>query len=287
VSAGPLTTIFTLASGRSGTHYLSELVRRNARDCAVRHETYGCNPSMFGRPIYDRAVGRQTRTRALLERKRWIIERSRARAYVETSHAFLKSWSHLACEFFPRLKLVHLVRDPLEVAKSEAYREALLKRLRIPFCHYRAADGHRYFLWSLTGLEPIFKDFDVSGLTRLQWYLIQWIEIENRAMQLLDDFGKGAGCFTLHSPHDLNNIDRVSAMLDFLELPRRHSQVVLAGRRNKNWRATAVTDDDRRLAEHVWRNIPSHYLAIFRREPFRSFPWIDALLDHVGGISHR
>ena len=53
----PPTTIFTLASGRSGTHFLYELIRRNANELHARHETYGLNPSMFGRPIYDHATG--------------------------------------------------------------------------------------------------------------------------------------------------------------------------------------------------------------------------------------
>src|SRR5262245_13682305 len=106
-------TIFTLASGRSGTHFLYELIHRNARDCAARHETYGFNPSMFGRPIYDRAVGRHEPTRKLLARKQRIVNRCGASVYVETSHAFLKSWCDLALEFFPHIKLVHLVRDPL------------------------------------------------------------------------------------------------------------------------------------------------------------------------------
>src|SRR5262249_42616205 len=83
-------TIFTLASGRSGTHFLYEIIRRNAVDCVARHETYGFNPSLFGRPIYDYAVGDREPTRRLVERKRRIIESYGEKTYVETSHAFLK-----------------------------------------------------------------------------------------------------------------------------------------------------------------------------------------------------
>src|SRR5262249_55255251 len=91
-------TIFALSSGRSGTHFLYELIRRNVRDCVARHEPYGFNPSMFGRPIYDLAVGERAYTRKLLERKRRIIKRCGATVYAETSHAFLKSWFDLAPE---------------------------------------------------------------------------------------------------------------------------------------------------------------------------------------------
>ena len=59
---------------------------------------------MFGRPIYDHAVGDTGAVRKLAERKRRVIERySGAAAYVETSHAFLKSWADMAIELFPRM----------------------------------------------------------------------------------------------------------------------------------------------------------------------------------------
>src|SRR5437762_13100269 len=211
-------TVFTLSSGRSGTHFLYQLIKRNACDCVARHETYGFNPSMFGRPIYDYAIGERERTRSLLARKRRIAQRCQAAAYVETSHALLKSWPDLAAEYFPQSKFIHLIRDPLKVAKSEADREQLIKRLHVPLCHYRGGDSKRYFLWSLTGLEPIFQHFDVAKLTRLQWYVIQWIDIENRAMRFLSKFGKHADCFTLHWPVDLNDAARVGAMFEFLGL---------------------------------------------------------------------
>jgi len=274
----PPTTIFTLASGRSGTHFLYELIRRNAKNCTVRHETYGLNPSMFGRPIYDYATGNNELIRALLARKRRIVDRCRTGFYVETSHAFLKSWFHLATEYFPSIKLVHLTRDPLKVAKSEADREQLIKRLRVPFCHYRGEDRHRYFLWSLTGLEPIFQHLDPAQLTRLQWYLIQWIEIENRAMRFLDEFNKQTDCFMLHSPVELNDAARVAALLEFLGLTPRSKQITLAGRRNRNWRASQITDDDRQQFRDIVQRIPPSYLEIFRRKPYLSLPWANALV---------
>jgi len=270
------TTIFTLASGRSGTHFLYQLIRRNAKNCTARHETYGLNPSMFGRPIYDHATGNSERIRKLLARKRRIVERCRTEFYAETSHAFLKSWFHLATGFFPGLKLIHLIRDPLKVAKSEADREQLIKRLRVPFCHYRGGDGQRYFLWSLTGLEPIYQSIDLNRLSRLQWYLIQWIEIENRAIRFLNEYEKHADCFTLHSPVELNDSARLAALFEFIGLAPRGPQITLAGRRNTNWRATQITDDDRRQFADIVERIPPSYLDIFGREPYTALPWASA-----------
>jgi hypothetical protein len=269
--------IFTLASGRSGTHFLYQLIRRNAVDCVARHETYGFNPSMFGRPIYDCAVGDNDLIRRLLQRKRRIVEGCRAATYVETSHAFLKSWCHLAPEFFPRLKLVHLIRDPVFVAKSEASREELIKKLRLPFCHYCGGDNERYFLWSLTGLEPIFCHYEGFKLTRFQWYVIQWIEIENRAMQFLEEFQKHGDCFTLASPQELNSAERIGQMFHFLDLPMRSGQIELSGRRNRNWRATGIEEEDRRQFAEVVATLPRKYLEIFQREPYSQLPWVKSL----------
>lgn len=270
-------TIFTLASGRSGTHFLYELIRRNAINCVARHETYGWNPSMFGRPIDDHTSGRQERTRQLLARKQRIVTGYKEGNYVETSHAFLKSWYDLAPEYFPKSKFVHLIRDPLHVAKSEAYREAVIKRFRVPFCHYTGGDGQRYFLWSLNGREPIFQHFAEEQLTRFQWYVVQWIEIENRAIRFLDDFNKHAGCFTLHSPRELNESEKVKSLFNFLGLQTRDAEIHFEGRRNRNWRPTVITDEDRREFAEVIQAMPERYLSIFRSEPFASLPWAKSL----------
>lgn len=273
--------VFTLASGRSGTHFLAQLLRRNAAGCCVRHEPYGWNPSMFGRPIYDRAVGNLDAVRSLAMRKLARIRRCGVATYVETSHAFLKSWSDVAVELLPDLRLVHLMRDPLYVAKSEANRHDTIDWLHLPQTYYRGGDGRRYFRWSLTGLEPIFQHFAGVRLSRFQWYAIQWIEIENRAMRFLDQFAKHADCFALHSPHELNEPQRIGELLDFLRLKRRQSTITIGGRRNRNpWR-TVITDDDRREFAEVVRLLPASSLAIFQREPYAQLPWAALLQPHA------
>lgn len=223
---------------------------------------------MFGRAIYDFAIGERKRTQELLLRKRCAIERCGASTYVETSHALLKSWFDVARDFFPQLKLVHLIRDPLKVAKSETHREAMIKGLHIPLCHYRGGDGKRYFVWSLTGLEPIFKSLDASQLTRFQWYIVQWIEIENRAQQYLETPGLETSCLTLRSPYDLTNAGRIRDVLRFLELAPRRSTLNISGRTNRNWRPTVIDDRDRQEFFDVLSRLPAKYLEIFRREPY-------------------
>lgn len=266
-------TVFALTSGRSGTHFFYEIIRRNARECVCRHEPYVRNPSMFGRPIFDYATGNLDAIRKLLQRKARVIAGYAPRTYVETSHAFLKSWFELATEFFSDMKLVHLIRNPLEVARSEANREELTQWLHIPLRNYRGGDGRKYFRWSLTGLEPIFQHFEPSQITLFQRYVVQWIEIENRAMRFLARHNKPADCFTVHSPLDLGNRHSLGSLLEFLELPLRNKELIVAGRKNRNPKKTVVTDEDRRQFAQVVGRLPATYLEIFRSPPYSQFAW--------------
>lgn len=275
----PFPTVFCLASGRSGTHFLYEILRRNTRGVVCRHEPYVWNPSMFGRPIYDHAVGDEAAVRKLAERKRRVIEGySRSAGYVETSHAFLKSWADLAVEFFPQMKLVHLVRNPLSVAKSESIREDIIHRWRLPLRNYRGADGQPYFRWALTGLEPIFASIQGKTLSRFQWYVIQWIEIENRAMQFLQKHGKEPDCFTLHSPVEFNDVGKVQSLLEFLDFPRRQMAVQLKGSKNRTPGVkTEITQRDREEFAEVVSLLPASYLQIFQQLPYSQWEWAKEL----------
>src|SRR5579859_2946196 len=134
--------IFTLAEARSGTLYLRNLFRLNACDCAFRHETFFDfgNPTMFGPAIYDAYAGRIEKIRARLYKKYRYIEKLPGSIYFESSHAFLKSTWVAALDVFPNLKFIHLVRNPLKVAASEAWREAWRRRFHAPFHFYRGDD---------------------------------------------------------------------------------------------------------------------------------------------------
>ena len=267
-------TVFTLASGRSGTHFLYEVIHRNAIDCVARHEPYVTNPSMFGKPIYDHACGKIDSIRELLEKKRRVIERFAPRTYVETSHAFLKSYFDLAPEYFPEMKLVHLVRNPLKTAKSLANREDLIHRLRLPFCHYRGDDGCWYFRWALTGLEPIYQNFDKHNVTSFQRLLLEWIEIENRSIQFLDRFDKHADCVTLHAPAEINDPERLREMFERLGLKMRNDTIDLAGRTNKTpGLPTVITDDEERQFAEVVKQLPQQYKSIFAAPPYSQWEW--------------
>jgi hypothetical protein len=234
---------------------------------------------MFGRPIYHHAVGDEAAVRKLAERKRRVIEGySRAAGYAETSHAFLKSWADIAIELFPQMKLVHLVRNPLSVAKSEAIREDIIQRWRLPLRNYRGGDGKQYFRWALTGLEPIFAHVQGNNLSRFQWYVVQWIEIENRAMQFLRKHGKECDCFTLHSPVELKDAVKVQSLLEFLELPRRGKEVQLKGSKNRTPGVkTEINQRDRDEFAEVVSLLPASYVEIFQQPPYSEWEWTKGL----------
>ncbi|HEY1789116.1 MAG TPA: hypothetical protein VGJ73_13225 [Verrucomicrobiae bacterium] len=281
--------IFTLAEARSGTLYLRNLFRLNARDCDCRHETFFDigNPTMFGPAIYDAYAGRFGNIRARLEKKRRYIQKLSGSTYIESSHAFLKSSQVAALDFFPDLQLVHLIRDPLKVAASEAYRELWRRRLHAPFHFYRGNDGQRHFAWALTGNETIFQHFASQPLTLFQWYLIQWVEIENRAMNFLNAHGLHDRCFTLRSPHDLNDAAKVREMFDLLGVETNRPEIVFGGRKNKSigyFMAPASTD---RESQFVLERLPKSYLQIFRRRPYSDLPWASLFNSQSNGSVNR
>jgi hypothetical protein len=271
---------FTLASARSGTLFLRGVFENNVYDCDSRHEPFfdWGNPTLFGPAIYDAHAGRYDRIKERLLKKQRYIDRLPGNIYLESSHAFLKSIHVAALDVFPNLELIHIVRDPLKVARSEAYREEWRRRVHAPFHFYKGDDGNRHFCWALTGNEEVFSHFDGRPLTLFQWYLLQWIEIENRAIQFVKKHNLHDRCFVLHSPRDLNDANRIREMFEFFELPLKSDRVLLNGRKNQSfgYKSLESAEEQEQFADVISR-IPEHYLEIFRREPYCNFGWSSRL----------
>lgn len=269
-------TIFTLTSGRSGTLSLCGLIRRNFPNCTVMHEPYlhPGNPTMFGLPIYDHLVKNQDAIRKLVKQKQETIKRYRSALYIETSHAFLKSYWDIAPDFFPKIKVIHLIRNPLEVARSEVNREIFINRWKLPFRHYRGRDKRKYFRWALTGREPIFGSFDPESLTLFKRYLIQWIEIENRAMEFIDRFNMKASCMTLHVPKELNDPQLIIKLFHFFNLEPSSAKMVLPRFQNRTpGTPTIIGEEERRGCQEIINKIPESYLKIFQNDPYADCEW--------------
>ncbi|HET7626360.1 MAG TPA: hypothetical protein VFM25_13965, partial [Verrucomicrobiae bacterium] len=148
------------------------------------------------------------------------------------------------------------------------------RRAHAPFHFYRGDDGRRHFAWALTGNEEIFQHFDRERLSLFQWYLIQWIEIENRAMKFLDENDLHERCFTLHAPGDLNHPEKIQALFDFLNLEALRPEPVLRGRTNKSLgQTTVITPDDEHECDSILEKMPARYFEIFNREPYSQYNW--------------
>lgn len=267
--------IFVLASGRSGTKYLTGIFKNNVKNCVSKHEAY---PDMFGKPIYWHQEGKIEEIRKVFLEKKKNISHYNVDVYIETNHAFLKSFYDLAMEFFPDMKSIHLIRNPLKVARSELNRHITLDKIHFPFRYYKGDDGERYFRWALTGRENIFQAVNINTLTPYQKYVLQWIELENRAMKFLEGHKKHNDCYTLSVPKDLNDYHVLEDMFNFLGVGLKNERILMSGRRNKNLIPTIVTDEDRKQFQLVIDSLPDSYLRIFQKEPYTRFEWAKLLL---------
>lgn len=272
--------IFVLASGRSGTQYLSSLFQDNVKNCVSRHEPY---PSMFGKPIYWYQEKKFDDIRRLFAIKQRRISRCRADVYLETNNAFLKSFSDIAMEFFPDLKLIHIIRNPLEVARSQLNRHIWLNKIRLPLRrYYRGDDGKKYFRWTLTGKEDIFQSVTLDALTPYQYLVLQWIEIENRAIRFLDTYNKHSECYTLMAPGDLNNGEVIGNLFRFFGLERKDGRINFRGKKNGNKIPTVVSEEDLRQFRQVIGSLPDSCLRIFRNAPYTGCEWAKLLVENAG-----
>ena len=284
--------IFALSSGRSGTSFLAHFLNKNVANSRIIHEPLfqrWINPSLFGKPIYCNARQQYDQLQPYLARKKKYIERRGEAFYYEGNHALMKSAHTLLLNYFPDCKFVHLIRNPLQVAKSEANREAhLLHMFKLPWVDpgklryfYQAGNGRPYFMYALTGLEKIFEPFDLTRLSRFEFYLIQWIEIENRIMGLLNQYNKHQDCFTLHTPYDLKDVQRLEELVRFFQFDCLHDSFNLNVSKNKTpGKKTIITDEDRRAFEQILQQIDPQYLEIFQYAPYSDLPWVTELLNH-------
>lgn len=267
--------VFVLSNSRSGTAYLSHFVAANAQ-CTARHEPFFDfgNPTLSGPTIYHNSVGHDEFVESqLVKKKRWI-ERHAKDAYFEANHGLLKGGDRLLAHVFPEAWYVHAVREPLKTAKSMVNREHFIHRLHVPGRYYRGDDGQRHFRWTLSGHEAIFGEVDLHSLSLFQRYVMEWIEIENRAMQLLTTHNAWDQCFFLDVPTDLADAEKLLTMIDFLGLKRDVVPLRTTLRTNSTpGRSTVITPEDRREFREVVEALPPRYLAIFQHPPYSTLSW--------------
>ncbi|MDO9312093.1 MAG: hypothetical protein Q7T85_10445 [Nitrosomonas sp.] len=271
--------LFTLASGRSGTSYLADFFTQNITQCYSTHEPYFTfgNPTLFGKPIAWNTLHNDRALLPVLERKCRFIASRREPFYFESNHAFLKAFNRHAGALLDNPGFIHLVRNPLLVAKSEYLREQMIRKMHLPFADYTSDTGERLFRWALTGQEDLFQHFPPTlnrPVSRFQFYVLQWLEIEHRAMQLIRDNHWQDRVFFIDVDVDLKREAVLKNMVDFFGLP--HMPVFnLNLRRNKTpfIGPTIITEQDKLEFQAVVRNLPDGYKKLLQDKPYRDCSW--------------
>ena len=268
-------TLFTLASGRSGTSFLADFFARNITQCYSTHEPYFTpgNPTLFGKPIAWNTRHHDSALLPVLERKCRFKASRKEPFYFESNHAFLKAFNRHAGALLHNPGFIHLVRNPLLVAKSECVREQAIRKMHLPFVDYKSDTGEHLFRWALTGQEALFQHYPAT-LSRFQFYVLQWLEIEHRAMQLIKDHHWQDRVFFIDVDVNLKRETVLKDMVDFFDLP--HQPVFnMDLRRNKTpfIGPTIITAQDKQEFQAVVRDLPDSYRQLLQGKPYRNCSW--------------
>jgi hypothetical protein len=110
--------IFCATTGRSGSHYLCELLKQ-VENCRAEHEP---EPVMNGRPMREYLRGNAAPLRALMPAKLAAMESSQSKdeVYAETNHCFIKGFGWLLPDYVEAdsIGVIGLHRDPESVRRS-------------------------------------------------------------------------------------------------------------------------------------------------------------------------
>ena len=201
--------LFVASTGRSGTATLAAILGR-VEGCAAFHEPW---PTMKGRIMELRNAGQPALARRVYRYVKSvnILRQARgARCYAETNHMFIKSFVDYAAEDFgAAMKVIHLVRAPLEVAGSmyALGREADTIQWRAFWLDYRAPSN----LIQVADILDRHTDFRHTFF-RCLWY---WYELEARVAHWKKRL-EGRVAFAPLRTRDLTSPDAVAGTLTAL-----------------------------------------------------------------------
>ncbi|MFX0072338.1 MAG: hypothetical protein ACFFAO_14725 [Candidatus Hermodarchaeota archaeon] len=261
--------VFVSASGRCGTGYLSNLINENACNATSEHEPY---PRGEGLPSkwYDKqnslalkklALKKLARIKRGRKYGKFAVIRSITRKknkllippnlilrnlfpsveikdiYAETSHTFVKSFGEEMVKLRPDLRLIHLTRNPLEVAKS--------------FFNRNSIPGLSPFL-----LDPNFKRNEIKiplTMTAFQKCLWYWFETEIRHIKFIENYDLKVIDVDIKELTERKFVEKM-----FKTLAIEFKSVNLDLDRNKNIKATYISPNEIKEAKEVINAIPDH-----------------------------
>ncbi|MGH7953220.1 MAG: hypothetical protein ACREFE_15070, partial [Limisphaerales bacterium] len=90
-------------------------------------------------------------------------------------------------------------------------------------------------------------------------------------------------CFTLHTPRDLNDAEKIRELFDFLRVEIRQNEIIFGGRKNKSigYSNASILETEKECA-FVLEQLPASYLKIFQREPYANCDWNFRIRNPVG-----
>jgi hypothetical protein len=207
-SRGPEKLIFTATTGRSGTQSLTRVFGA-VPQCRARHEPY---PSMNDVELTAASYGDAEHVARVYRQVKSINIRRAAlghRYYFEANHLFAKVFAEqVIADFGSRVRVIHLVRAPLEVATS------IFRLQELP----GTIEGNRWWLdhRAPSNQIPIADLLDSDDEFSQPFYkaLWYWFEVESRIARLQRRFP--AVQFIRFETDWLNDKDRICALFDRL-----------------------------------------------------------------------
>lgn len=224
--------IFTATTGRSGSVYLENLINENAINAFAEHEPHIIDPDLSSywfyknseKELYNLSLKKLQRLKKgenffilqkylinkIPSKYRKIIRKRipllpTKEIYVEVDNLFLKSFGSTLYKLFPSMKLIHLTRDPLEVARSIQIRKSYPNKEK------------PYYLWpEWKKNELILKSKLLNKLNTFQLALWYWFEMELRYSKFIEN--NNIKKIYEVDIKDLNNPKRVKEMFDFFNI---------------------------------------------------------------------
>lgn len=247
--------IFVSSVGRSGTRYLADLFS----SCTDVHAEHAAPPLCHGEVMVDVYRGLE---RPEVIAKAGIIDAAVAEygAYLESTQVFNRVLAESFLDYFPSVSVIHLLRDPLEVACS--------------YMNRRSYPSHSDRPWRMPlNLERSLFRFPLP-LTPLQENLCDWLENELRFLELEPRFQQTVE----FSFPNLQSVEPICDLFEQLGVNYRREAVIrhTANQdldRNANRRRTRISRKDRRQAEELVEILAQHDFpaTAFQRDCYSAF----------------
>lgn len=215
--------IFVASSGRCGTGFLSGAFRQ----CTNISSFHEQDPVLVG-DLLNQANKSGIESEELKHKAKKI--REQYSFYIDTAHQFMRGFYKYALEEMPKLKVIKLARNPLEVGRS------CLNRGDIP--------GKTKWLGKYNDEDNLIKlEEDVwNKLTDFQKILLDWIEHEYRFEKVKESFDQ----VVYIRFEELKNFPEVTLESLFIELGIKNYSINNLDKvnKNENKKETVTTEED-------------------------------------------